>query len=111
MPSKLSHKRRFPTKATCLAIYSRVVNSRSTLADTLKSTFPWCAEWDVELKRLFAAYTQEKQRQNVLDYGDLLLYWAHMVADGELALQIGNRCGGLGEISTRLSATPECARA
>jgi len=86
-----NNKRRFPTKATCLAIYSRVVNSRSTLADVLKSTFPWCAEWDMELKKLFAAYTQEKQRQNVLDYDDLLLYWAHMVADGELALEIGNR--------------------
>ena len=86
-----NNKRRFPTKATCLAIYSRVVNSRSALADVLKSTFPWCAEWDLELKGLFAAYTQEKQRQNVLDYDDLLLYWAHMVADGELALEIGNR--------------------
>ncbi len=84
-------KRRFPTKSTCLAIYSRVVNSRSVIDDVLKSTFPWCIEWDIELKKLFAAYTQEKQRQNVLDYDDLLLYWAHMVADGELALEIGSR--------------------
>ncbi|MEQ1516451.1 MAG: ATP-dependent helicase, partial [Usitatibacteraceae bacterium] len=84
-------KRRFPTKSTCLAIYSRVVNSRTPLADVLKSTFPWCIEWDVELKKLFAAYTQEKQRQNVLDYDDLLLYWAHMVADPALAEEIGAR--------------------
>jgi DNA helicase-2/ATP-dependent DNA helicase PcrA len=84
-------QRRFPTKATCLAIYSRVVNSRTDLADVLKSTFPWCVEWDVELKKLFAAYTQEKQRQNVLDYDDLLLYWAHMVADHDMAAEIGNR--------------------
>jgi DNA helicase-2/ATP-dependent DNA helicase PcrA len=84
-------QRRFPTKATCLAIYSRVVNSRSSVADVLKTTFPWCIEWDVELKTLFAAYTQEKQRQNVLDYDDLLLYWAHMVADRDLAREIGSR--------------------
>ena len=83
--------RRFPTKATCLAIYSRVVNSRTALNDVLKSTFPWCVEWDVELKKLFAAYTREKQRQNVLDYDDLLLYWAHMVADRDLAEEIGSR--------------------
>jgi DNA helicase-2/ATP-dependent DNA helicase PcrA len=84
-------KRRFPTKSTCLAIYSRVVNSRTGLIDVLESTFPWCIEWDIELKRLFAAYTLEKQRENVLDYDDLLLYWAHMVADGELAEEIGSR--------------------
>ncbi|MEO8102150.1 MAG: ATP-dependent helicase, partial [Betaproteobacteria bacterium] len=82
-------QRRFPTKATCLAVYSRVVNSRATLDEVLKTTFPWCVEWDVELKKLFAAYTREKQRQNVLDYDDLLLYWAHMVADRGLALEIG----------------------
>ena len=86
-----NNKRRFPTKSTCLAIYSRVVNSRSSLADVLKTTFPWCAEWDVELKALFAAYTREKQRQNVLDYDDLLLYWAHMVGDCALAQEIGSR--------------------
>ena len=86
-----NNKRRFPTKSTCLAIYSRVVNSRTALPDVLKTTFPWCIEWEAELKKLFAAYTQEKQRQNVLDYDDLLLYWAHMVADGELALEIGSR--------------------
>ena len=84
-------QRRFPTKATCLAIYSRVVNSRTPLDDVLKSTFPWCAEWDAELKKLFAAYTREKQRQNVLDYDDLLLYWAHMMADAGLAREIGSR--------------------
>ncbi|MCY7388704.1 MAG: ATP-dependent helicase [Burkholderiales bacterium] len=83
--------RRFPTKATCLAIYSRAINSKTALFDVLKSTFPWCIEWEPELKKLFAAYTLEKQRQNVLDYDDLLLYWAHMVADPDLAQEIGSR--------------------
>ena len=31
--------------------------------------------------QLFAAYVEAKQRQNVLDYDDLLLYWAQMVAE------------------------------
>ena len=36
---------RFPTKAACLAIYSRVVNSEAPLAHVLKTAFPWCAQW------------------------------------------------------------------
>ena len=34
---------------------------------------------------------EAKQRQNVLDYDDLLLYWAQMVADPDLAADIGGR--------------------
>ncbi len=33
-----------------------------------------------QLKHLFAAYVEAKQSQNVLDYDDLLLYWAQMSA-------------------------------
>ena len=36
-------KERFPTKATCLAIYSRVVNARGELKETLGKWFPWVA--------------------------------------------------------------------
>jgi ATP-dependent DNA helicase UvrD/PcrA len=71
-------KARFPQKATCLAIYSRAVNAQEPLADSLKRQFPWCADWAEELKRLFAAYVDAKQRAHVLDYDDLLLYWLHL---------------------------------
>ena len=83
--------RRFPHKGTCLSIYSRTVNTCAPLADVLKQAFPWCAEWEVELKRLFGAYVEAKQQQNVLDYDDLLLYWAGMVAEPTLAAQVGAR--------------------
>ena len=56
-----------------------------------KHAFPWCAEWEAELKRLFGAYVEAKQPQHVLDYDDLLLYWAEMVAEPALAAQIGAR--------------------
>ena len=32
-----------------------------------------------ELKLLFAKYVEMKQAQNVLDYDDLLLYWADLM--------------------------------
>jgi len=84
-------KSRFPTKGTCLAIYSRVVNAQGDLKDVLKTTFPWCAMWPAELRTLFAAYVEAKQAQNVLDYDDLLLYWAGMMADPGVAADVSAR--------------------
>ncbi len=34
---------RFPTKATCLSIYSRAVNAETPLEVVLQGHFPWCA--------------------------------------------------------------------
>ncbi|WP_312359353.1 ATP-dependent helicase [Agrobacterium sp.] len=82
---------RFPTKGTCLAIYSRAVNSQTPLKEMLRQHYPWVTSWESELKQLFAAYVEAKQVQNVLDYDDLLLYWAQMVSDPTLADDIGNR--------------------
>ena len=82
---------RFPTKGTCLSVYSRVVNSEAPLEEVLGKAFPWCANWAAELKKLFAAYVEAKQHQNVLDYDDLLLYLAHMLAERDFAAEIGAR--------------------
>ena len=82
---------RFPTKGTCLAIYSRCVNAEAPIEQVLGASFPWCAGWAAELKELFAAYVEAKQKQNVLDYDDLLLYWAQTMSDPGLALEIGGR--------------------
>jgi ATP-dependent DNA helicase UvrD/PcrA len=82
---------RFPTKGTCLSIYSRAVNSEAPPEEVLGKAFPWCANWAAELKRLFAGYVEAKQHQNVLDYDDLLLYLAHMLAEREFASEIGAR--------------------
>ena len=88
----LSHtEKRFPTKATCLAIYSRTVNQEAELDAVLQQAFPWCAGWQEELSGLFRAYTEAKQSQNVLDYDDLLLYWAAMLEERAIAEDIGGR--------------------
>lgn len=81
--------RRFPGKDTCLAIYSRRVNTRGALGECLEDAFPWCAEWAAELGQLFRGYVEAKQRQQALDYDDLLLYWYHLVSDAALAAEIG----------------------
>ncbi len=82
---------RFPTKGTCLSIYSRAVNSQTPLNEILRQHYPWVASWEEQLKQLFATYVEAKQVQNVLDYDDLLLYWAQMVSVPDLADDIGNR--------------------
>jgi DNA helicase-2/ATP-dependent DNA helicase PcrA len=84
-------EKRFPTKGTCLAIYSRTVNEEAALEDVLLKAFPWCAGWEKELKRLFKTYTEAKQAQSVLDYDDLLLYWAAMLGEAAIASEIGGR--------------------
>jgi DNA helicase-2/ATP-dependent DNA helicase PcrA len=86
---KLSAKsRRFPKKDTCLAIYSRCVNTQRSLPDVLDATYPWCADWSRELAELFRHYVDRKQHNQSLDYDDLLLYWAHLVNESEFAEEI-----------------------
>ena len=84
-------QKRFPRQGTCLSIYSRVVNSEAALDDVLGRFFPWCVEWGAELKQLFQGYVEAKQKQNVLDYDDLLLYWAQMMTEPAIAQEIGGR--------------------
>jgi DNA helicase II / ATP-dependent DNA helicase PcrA len=84
-------EKRFPAKATCLAIYSRVVNAHLSLEDVLGSVFPWCATWHDELRRLFSSYVAAKQHQHVLDYDDLLLYWAEMMGEPSIAVDVASR--------------------
>jgi ATP-dependent DNA helicase UvrD/PcrA len=84
-------EKRFPVKTTCLSIYSRVVNAEAPLADVLGSLFPWCCMWEAELRQLFSAYVQVKQLQHVLDYDDLLLYWAQMMTEPSIAHDVASR--------------------
>ena len=84
--------RRFPRKGTCLAIYSRVVNTQEPLRACLETRFPWCLEWEEPLRALFAAYVDAKAARAVLDYDDLLLYWFHLMGDASLARARRRRC-------------------
>jgi DNA helicase II / ATP-dependent DNA helicase PcrA len=82
---------RFPRKSTCLDIYSRRVNSNETLRNVIQKDFPWCLNWCDDLNRLFGEYARRKQKQSLLDYDDLLLYWYHLLQEDELAKNMGQR--------------------
>ena len=83
--------RRFPQKATCLDIYSRRVNSTESLGEILTKHYPWCLEWEAELASLFRSYAERKQKQNVFDYDDLLLYLYYMLESPRAADELGGR--------------------
>jgi DNA helicase-2/ATP-dependent DNA helicase PcrA len=82
---------RFPRKSTCLDIYSRCVNGAEPLDEVLGRFFPWCADHEADLRRLFKAYVEHKHKRNVLDYDDLLLYWDRLLADESIARDMGGR--------------------
>jgi DNA helicase II / ATP-dependent DNA helicase PcrA len=77
--------KRFPRKDACLAIYTYRVNTRLSLKQTIEEQYPWCREWEQDLTRLYREYVGRKQKNNVLDFDDLLLYWHVMMQTPALA--------------------------
>jgi len=80
-----SKEKRFPRKDACLAIYSYRVNTRLSLKQTLEEQFPWVREWEQDLTKIYREYVARKQKNNVLDFDDLLLYWHGMMQNPALA--------------------------
>ena len=64
---------------------SRSIRAASTPRPTSTrcwAGFPWCAGWDSRAEgRCSPPMSRPSRRQNVLDYDDLLLYWAQMMSD------------------------------
>jgi len=81
-------EKRFPRKSTCLAIYSRCVNTSDPLERVLARDYPWCDEFADELRELFRRYVSRKQKRNVLDFDDLLLYWSVLLEDEAAAREL-----------------------
>jgi DNA helicase-2/ATP-dependent DNA helicase PcrA len=74
-------RRRFPRKDTLVSIYSRVVNSQSSLGEVLRRHFPWVREHESAIGEIFSAYIERKRAGGLLDFDDLLLYWRVAAAD------------------------------
>ncbi len=81
-------EQRFPRKETCMQIYSYRVNTQKPLKECLEQQYPWCAQWEADLSKLYRGYVERKQRTSILDYDDLLLYWHAMMGDARLAQHV-----------------------
>jgi DNA helicase II / ATP-dependent DNA helicase PcrA len=78
-----ARERRFPKKETLHALYSRHINTDRTVEDLLRDGFPQYADDLADIGRVFAGYVDRKVARNLVDYDDLLLFWAAMLeADG-----------------------------
>ena len=82
---------RFPMAPTCLAIYSRCVNTRLNLPEVLASNYPWCASHEHALAQLFAAFGESKLQQQSLDFDDLLLAWWHLMQAPAVGARLAGR--------------------
>jgi DNA helicase II / ATP-dependent DNA helicase PcrA len=91
LASREAREKRFPLKGSCLAIYSRAVNSQGPLDEVLREAFPWCIDFQPELRALFRAYEGAKRDQQLLDYDDLLQWWAEMMREPDIAAWLGER--------------------
>ncbi len=74
-------KKRFPSKAACLDIYSWGINCQKKLDEILKEDYPEHADEKDNLRALFNKYMDLKAEQGVLDYDDLLLFWRALLED------------------------------
>ncbi len=71
--------KRFPKKETLHYVYSRHVNTELPVATILAEEFAAFREYVVDIGRIFADYTQRKAARNLVDYDDLLLFWAALL--------------------------------
>ncbi len=71
--------KRFPKKETLHWLYSRHVNTELPLDELLHRDVPHFLEYQEQITSLFADYTLRKQERNLVDYDDLLVFWALML--------------------------------
>ena len=74
-------ERRAPRAAVCADIYTRCVNTQTTIADVVAASFPWCTDFTAQLAGLFRAYVAHKRRHGLVDFDDLLLLWRAALDD------------------------------
>jgi DNA helicase-2/ATP-dependent DNA helicase PcrA len=71
--------RRFPKKETLHAVYSAHINTERTVEEILERDLPGFAADAADIVRVFADYVARKAERNLVDYDDLLLFWALML--------------------------------
>ena len=74
-------QRRAPRAAVCADIYTRCVNTQTTVAEVVRGGFPWCTDYTSQLAELFRGYVAHKRSHGLVDFDDLLLLWRAALAD------------------------------
>ena len=85
-------KKRFPRKETLHYVYSRHINTGIAVDDILRDEYSQFVDYHDDFLKIFADYTRRKGERNLVDYDDLLLFWATML---EAAPSIAERIASL----------------
>jgi DNA helicase-2/ATP-dependent DNA helicase PcrA len=81
--------KRFPKKETLQYVYSRHINTGFSIEDIVRDEYSQFTDYLEDFNKIFGDYTARKQARNLVDYDDLLLFWALMLeASPELAEKI-----------------------
>jgi DNA helicase II / ATP-dependent DNA helicase PcrA len=82
--------KRFPKKETLQYVYSRHINTGVAVDDIVRDEYAQFVDYLEDFSKIFADYTRRKQERNLVDYDDLLLFWALMLeASPDLRQKIG----------------------
>src|SRR5215475_9357502 len=85
-------EKRFPKKETLHHVYSTHLNTETPVEEIIEREYPQFIEFSRDMVRIYAEYTSRKHERNLVDYDDLLLFWALMLEQSE---ELANRIAGL----------------
>ena len=80
--------KRFPKKETLQYVYSRHVNTGIPVEEIIRDEYPQFIEYMENFAKIYSDYTLRKQQRNLVDYDDLLLFWALLL---EASPEIGGK--------------------
>src|SRR5688500_19285183 len=84
--------KRFPKKETLQYVYSRHLNTGFSIEEIVREQYPQFVDYLEDFAKIYADYTLRKQDRNLVDYDDLLLFWALML---ETAPELADRIAGM----------------
>src|SRR5436190_6126308 len=84
--------KRFPKKETLQYVYSRHINTAISVEDIVRDSYPQFVDYLEDFAKIYADYTRRKQERNLVDYDDLLLFWALLL---EASPELGKKISGL----------------
>jgi DNA helicase-2/ATP-dependent DNA helicase PcrA len=85
-------EKRFPKKETLHYVYSRHINAEVPIETLIEREVPQFLEQMPGMIRVYAEYVSRKSERNLVDYDDLLLFWALML---EQSPALADRIAGL----------------
>ncbi|MFZ0664710.1 MAG: ATP-dependent helicase [Acidimicrobiales bacterium] len=85
-----SSGQRFPRKALLLDLYSRAVNTRTSISTVTATVAPWANDVVDQIIEICRGYVASKRSGGMLDFDDLLLLWRAAAQDDRLGVRLAS---------------------